>query len=82
MRGLSANYVTKQKELLARLLGPEESAATTTPTSAKKAFDEKGLESFLEELSDFDEAMNDPPIDAKILAGACARLHSVCGHAT
>jgi hypothetical protein len=85
MKTLSANYVSKQQDILDRILAPVEAAAGvgTAGSSAAAAggaaaaaagqgsrpFDEQGLRSFCEQLSDFDVAMNQVVIDAGALKG-------------
>lgn len=63
MKQLSANYISKQQELLDRLLPSAAAAAANQP------YDEKGLRGFCEALSDFDVEMNQVVIDAGALKG-------------
>lgn len=83
MKTLSANYISKQQELLDRILSSVEAAAGVEPAGNSAAaaggaaaagqgsrpFDEQGLRGFCEQLSDFDVEMNQVVIDAGALKG-------------
>lgn len=69
MSWLANNYSTQQKALLAKIL-PDDAAGG----SQAAKYNPEGLLQFLEQLSDFDVAMNQVVVDKGILQGEPSRL--------